>query len=339
MIPRFVLVRVATLAALVTATLLVGVSGYMFFGGYGFFDALYLASMTVTTIGYGEPRPLPRSGRAFNVFFMLFGSGTLLLSLGVMTSTVLELQLGEFFQKRRTRRMIAGLRNHHIICGFGRVGRGAAHELQRAKAPFVVVDRNEDRVEWAMKHGMLAVLADAARDETLRDVNIGTARGLVAALATDADNLFLTVSAKQLNADLSIAARANEEEAEIKLRRAGADQVFAPYSFTGARLAQSILRPHVTQFLDFTMQAGGPRVTIEQVRVSQTSEFASKSLRELGHLRKDLGISVLAIRRSTGRMLFNPHADEEVSGGDHLIVMGEPESLRKLERLFTEANA
>lgn len=336
---RLVLRRLLTLGLLILAAIGIGTSGYMVFSDYSFFEAVYMAAMTVTTIGYGEVRPLGQAGRTFNIFFMLFGSGTLLLSVGLMTATVLELQLGDLYEKRRVKRMINGLSDHFIVCGFGRVGRGASTELRRSGVPLVVIDRNEDRVEWAIKQGMLAVLADATRDEALRDVGIAKARGLVAALASDADNLFLTVSAKQLNPAIMISARANEEEAENKIRRAGADSVFAPYYFTGARLAQSVLRPHVTQFLDFTTQSVGLNVAIEQVRVGDHSEFISKSLRELSHLRKDYGVSVLAIRRASGQMVVNPGADEPVSGGDHLIVMGEPEALRRLERLFAEVRA
>ena len=278
---HLILRRLLILIGLVLFAVVVGTAGYMTFAGYDFSDALYMSALTVTTIGYGEVRPLEGAGRRFNLFFMVFGSGTLMLTVGLMTTTIIELQLSNLYQKRRIKRMINNLTNHFIVCGFGRVGRGAALELKGAGVPMVVVDQEEDRVEWAIKQGMLAVLADATRDETLRDVGIEKARGVVAALASDADNLFLTVSAKQMNPKIMISARANEDAAESKMRRAGADSVFAPYHVMGARLAQSILRPHVTQFLDFTTQAAGLNVAIEQVRVSETSMTASKSLREL----------------------------------------------------------
>lgn len=331
--------RALFLGLLILVAMAIGTTGYMIFAHYTFFEAIYMAAMTVTTIGYGEVRPLGHAGRIFNVFFMLFGSGTLLLSIGLMTGTVLDLRLGDLYQKRRTKRMIDKLSEHFIVCGFGRVGRGAARELQKSGVPFLVLDRSEERVEWAMKLGMLAVLADSTRDEALRGVGIERAKGLVAALATDADNLFLTVSAKQLNSRLMISARANEEDAEMKLRRAGADSVFAPYYFTGARLAQSVLKPHVTQFLDFATQNVGLKVVIEQVRVNERSDLIAKSLRELSYLRQELGVSVLAIRRAQGQMVVNPTAEEQISGGDFLIVMGEPEALRKLEQLFAEVQA
>jgi voltage-gated potassium channel len=183
-----------------------------------------------------------------------------------------------------------------------------------------------------MLSGMLAVAADATRDDTLRQVGIERARGLVAALATDADNLFVLLSAKGLNPKLYVAARAAEEGAEEKMRRAGADAVFAPYSITGHRLAQSLLRPHVVQFLDFTTKDIAMDISIEQVRVSAGSEVAAKTIREM-QVRSKMGVIVMAIRRRDGNMLFNPPADTGVEAGDYLIVMGKQEDLTALEEL------
>ena len=182
------------------------------------------------------------------------------------------------------------------------------------------------------------MLADTTRDENLRDLKIASAKGLIAALATDADNLFLILSAKTLNPGLYIATRAGEEEAEAKLRRAGADAVFAPYSLAGHRLAQAMLRPDVVHFLDFTTGNIGLNVAIEQVRVSNASEFVSHSLKDM-QIRRDLGVIVLAIRKHDGQMLFNPPAETEISGGDVLIVMGEQEKLRKLETRLAAQSA
>jgi voltage-gated potassium channel len=331
--------RLKILTAMVVGVLSVGAAGFMLVAGYSPLDAIYMSVMTVTTIGYGEVRPLSPAGRVFNTFFMLIGSGTLFFAIGLMTSTIFELQLDEVFRKRRTKKMIDQLDRHVIVCGFGRVGRGAARELKKAGVPFLVVDSNDHRAEWAMREGMLAVQADATRDETLRSAGIDRARGLVCALASDSENLFLTLSAKQLNPAMLVSTRVNEEESEEKMRRAGADMVFAPYYSTGARLAQFVLKPHVRQFLDFTTRGSSMNVMIEQVLVGESSEFVSKSLQELKQLRRELGVSVLAIRHTSGRMVVNPAPEEPVSAGDHLIVMGEPESLRKLERMLAEAKA
>jgi voltage-gated potassium channel len=234
--------------------------------------------------------------------------------------------------------MIDKLANHYIICGYGRVGRGAAEELRAAGAAFVIVDRDPERGERAAKAGMLVLTADSTRDETLHAAGVTRARGLIAALETDADNLYVILSARTLNPMLNLAARVAEEEAEQKLRRAGADAVIAPYAITGHRLAQSLLRPHVSQFLDFADNSLGTDVAIEQVRVGDASEYVSKSLQQ-AQLRRDLGVVVLAMRKSSGQMLFNPPAEAEIQGGDYLIVMGRHADLRKLEGLLTGVRA
>jgi voltage-gated potassium channel len=250
-----------------------------------------------------------------------------------MTQTIIELEFGDALAKRRNKRMIDNLKDHFIVCGFGRVGRGAAAELKHSGVPFLVVDISPERVERAMMAGMLAVVADSTRDETLHQVGIERARGLVAALATDADNLFVLLSAKGLNPKIYIAARAAEEGAEEKMRRAGADAVFAPYAITGHRLAQSLLRPHVVQFLDFTTKDIGMDIAIEQVRVAETSVVVGKTIKEM-QLGRDFGVIVMAIRKSDGEMIFNPTADTAVATGDHLIVMGRQEKLNTLESLI-----
>ena len=313
----------------------IGTTGYVLIDHYPVFDAFYMTLITVTTVGYGEIHPLSQAGRVFNSLIVFFGVTLLFLAIGAMTQSIIELEVGNFFEKRRTKRMIDRMKDHFIVCGFGRVGRGAAEELQSAGAQFLVVDNDEDRVERAMKAGLFAVLGDCTHDDTLRDVGILRAKGIIAALQTDADNLFLTLSAKSLNPKLHLATRVSEEEAESKLRRAGADVVFAPYSTAGHRMAQSMLRPHVHEFLDFTTRGIGMDVRIEQVRVSEHSEFVSRSLQQT-QVRRDLGVVVLAIRKADGKMLFNPPAEEMIGAGDHLIAMGPVEKLRQLEKLLTE---
>jgi voltage-gated potassium channel len=324
--------RFLFLVSAILVTLVIGTVGFTIIAGYPLFDAFYMTLITMTTVGYAEIHPLSHAGRVFNSFLIVFGVTTIFIAIGAMTQTIIEQQFAEVIGRRRKQRMIDKLKDHYIVCGFGRVGRGAAVELQHARAPFVVVDLSSERVEAAIAAGMLAVAADSTRDDTLGLVGIDRARGLVAALSTDADNLFVLLSAKGLNPRIYVAARAAEESAEQKMRRAGADAVFAPYSITGHRLAQALLRPHVVQFLDFTTHDIGMDVSIEQVRVSEKSEVVSKTIREM-QLSRDLGVIVMAIRKSDGKMLFNPPADSAVHGGDYLIVMGQHDSLRALENL------
>lgn len=328
--------RLAIVGIGVLAVLTIGTLGFVLIEDYPVFDAFYMALTTVATVGYGEVHPLGNTGRLFNSFLIVFGVTVIFLAVGAMTQTLIELEFSHFFRKRRTNKMIDKLEGHIILCGFGRVGRGAAAELKEAGTPFVVIDRQDDRVERAMQAGMLAVQADASRDDVLRDVGIERAKGLIATLASDADNLFLILTAKTLNPDLQLSARVAEESSEPKMRRAGATFVFAPYVATGHRMAQALLKPHVLQFLDYTTQKTAD-IGMEQVRVEDTCAYCEHTIQDL-QIRRETGVIVLAIRRKSGEMVFNPPADSKVSGGDYLIAMGEPAGLRQLEQLLMGAS-
>lgn len=323
--------RFAVVAAAILIMLAGGTAGYMAIEGYSAFDAFYMTLITITTVGYGEVHELSPAGRLFNSFVIFFGVFVMFLAVGAMTQTAIELELNQFFGKRRVKNMIDKLKQHVIVCGYGRVGRGAAAELSIAGTPFVVVDHNDSRVERAREAGLLAVKADASQDETLRQVGIDRARGLIATLASDADNLFLTLTAKTLNPNLLLSARVNEDTSEQKMRRAGANHVFAPYVSTGHRMAQALLKPHVLQFLDYSTQRGMQDVGMEQVRVEESCSYCDHTLQEM-NIRREMGVIVLAIRRADGQMEFNPPAEAKLAGGDYLIVMGKKEGLQRLEK-------
>jgi voltage-gated potassium channel len=324
--------RIVLIAALIVFTLCIGTAGFRIIEGYSLFDAFYMTLITITTVGYQEIHPLSRAGRIFNSFLIFFGVSAMFFAVGAMTQTIIELQLQDRYGRRRIKRVIMQMKDHYIVCGFGRVGRNAAFELQRAGVPFLVIDRNEQRTDRATQAGMAALTADATRDETLREAGVTRARGFIAALATDAENVFVILSAKTLNPGLTVVTRASEEDAEQKLRRAGADTVFSPYSIAGHRLAQALIRPHVVQLIDFAGRTMGLDVTMEQLRVGTASASAAKNLGDLE--RKESGVIVLAISKSDGKMLFNPPRETEVAAGDVLIVMGEQPSLRALEALL-----
>ncbi len=326
--------RFSILFLAIAATLAIGTIGFILTDNYSPFDAFDMTLTTMTTVGYAELHPLSTRGRVFNSFLIFFGVSTLFIAVGAMTQTIIEWEFGDATGKRRTKRMIDKLKDHYIICGYGRVGRGAAEELTREGVPLVVVDIEPGRVERAIMAGRLAVAADSTRDDTLRQVGVERARGLVAALSSDADNLFVLLSAKGLNPRIHVATRAAEEGAEEKMRRAGADAVFAPYAITGHRLAHALLRPHVVQFLDFTTTTNiGEDISIEQVPVGAKSQMISKTIRDM-QIGRDLGVIVMAIRKGDGTMMFNPPADTPIRGGDFLIVMGRQNSLRTLEQLL-----
>ncbi|HEV2274559.1 MAG TPA: NAD-binding protein [Acidobacteriaceae bacterium] len=322
--------RILLIFGLLSATLVIGTVGFERIEGYGWFDAFYRTLTTVTTVGNQELGPLSRPGRVFNSFLILFGVSAMFLAVGAMTQTIIELELQDRYGKRRKKRMIDSLHDHFIVCGFGRVGRHASYEFQRTRAPFLVIDRNEQRVAKAESAGMLAVAADATQDESLRQAGVLRARGLIAALPSDAENLFIILSAKALNPRLIVVTRVSEEEAGEKLRRAGADTVFTPYAMAGRQLADALLRPHVVEFLDFARSNIGPQVTIEELCVAPKTEFTRKTLGQVPGLLRS-GVIVLAIRRRQGETIFNPPPEIEISSGDYLIVMGERPGLKTLE--------
>jgi len=329
--------RLLLIAGLIGIILIAGTTGFVALEHYSWFDAFYMTLTTITTIGYQELRPLDHVGRIFNSFLIIVGVSAIFVSVGAMTQTIIELELQDRYGKRRKKRMINNLKNHFIVCGFGRVGRNASYEFQRAKAPFVVLDRNEQRVAKATNAGMLAIAADATQDDSLREAGVLRARGLIAALPSDAENLFIILSAKTLNPGLTIVTRVSEEEAGEKLRRAGADTVFTPYAMAGRQLADALLRPHVVEFLDIARSDIGPKVTMEQVCVAPGTEFVGKTFGQLLELRKS-GVIVLAVRKQGGETTFNPPAEFGISAGDFLIVIGERPSLQKLEQVLTSVH-
>lgn len=325
--------RALIIGGLLGTAVVVGMTGFVVIEGYSWFEAFYMTLSTITTIGYQEIKPLSHAGRVFNSFLILFGVSAVFVAVGAMTQTIIELEMQGQYGERRKRKMIDKLQDHFIVCGYGRVGRNASYEFQRAGPPFLVIDSNEQRVAKAANAGMLAIAADATHDDSLREAGVLRAKGLIAALASDADNLFIILSAKALNPQLTVVTRASEEEAGEKLRRAGADTVLTPFSMAGRQLADVLLRPHVVEFMDFARSNIGSGVVMEEVRVTPKTEFTGRTFGELLELRKS-GVMVLAIRKQSGDTTFNPPPDFAVSAGDVLIVMGERANLQRFEKIL-----
>jgi voltage-gated potassium channel len=313
-----------------TLVLAAGTAGFHFIEGWPWFDGFYMAVTTLTTIGYQEVHPLSRAGRIFNVVVIVAGVSLVFLAIGVLTQALLEFELRSFFGKRKMEREIQHLADHYILCGAGRVGRSAARELARKPVPFVIIEQNEPKAiryagDWLIHVG------DATQEQTLRNVHIERARGLVAATTTDATNLYIILTARGLNPKLKIIARASEEDAEKHLITAGADAVVSPYHFAGQRIAQSFLRPHVVSFLDTATTHLGMDLEIGEIHIGKDSTFAGRTI-ESSRIRQERGVIVLAIKRESG-MRFNPAPDDRIEPGDFLIAMGEPSQLRQLEQM------
>jgi voltage-gated potassium channel len=321
--------RVAIALAVIV---LAGTTGFHLIEGWPWFDGLYMVVTTFTTIGYQEVHPLSHAGRVFNVALILSGVSTLFLGIGFLTQALLEFELGSFFGRRKMERDINRLSGHYIICGIGRVGRSAARELARKPVPFVVVEQSESKAQH-FGGDWLVLVGDATQEDTLRQAQIDRAIGLVAATTTDATNLYIVLTARDLNPHLKIIARASEENAEKHLLSAGADSVVSPYLFAGQRIAQSFLRPHVVSFLDTATTHLGLDLEIGEIHVAADSVFAGKTVGS-SRIRQDRGVIILAIKKEKG-MRFNPASEDRIEPGDYLIAMGEPAQLRQLEQSAT----
>ena len=309
---------------------LVGTLGYMLIEGWSAWDAFYMTVITVTTVGYGEVHPMSQAGRAFTVVVLLTGVGAFFSAFTLFMSELAEGGYAERRERKRLARMLDNLTDHFILCGFGRMGEIIAQEFARQKVPFVVIERNPERMHLAMDLGFLAVEADASNEEVLRRVRIDRARGLVAAVSTDAENVYAVLSARLLKPDLFIIGRAETDDAKAKLTRAGADRVISPYHIGGQQLAQTAMRPAVVDFVQIATSSENMDLNMEQVHIKEGSPLAGKSLVDAS-LRQRFGVVVVGIRRANGKMEFNPEPETAMRAGDDLVVLGRAESLKDLE--------
>ena len=322
--------RIRRLAIALASFTVFGTVGYHFIEHWSWFDALYMSVITFSTVGYQEVYPLTHQGRIFTIFVIIFGVGLVYFAIGTLTALLLEFELDKVFGRRRMERELERITGHYIICGAGRVGRSAAREFERNKVPFVMIESREAKAEEQTDE-WIAIVGDATQEKVLRAAHIERAKGIVAATTTDATNIYIVLTAKSLNPKLRIIARASEDTAEKHLKTAGADVVVSPYGFAGHRIAQSFLRPNVVDFLDIAVSRDAhEELVIEEVRVTDGSSIAGKTI-GTSYIHRDMGIMILAIRRSDGQPRFNPTADEPIMAGDNLIVMGEAAKMRQLE--------
>jgi voltage-gated potassium channel len=318
---RVLLVGLAPLGLVAIAAL-----GYRLIEGWPLFDALYMAVITLTTIGFGEVHPLSPAGRAFTILVALGGIFTLFFATTELLRVVVSGELHALLGKRRMEKRIATLSGHVIVCGFGRMGRQICQEFSQARVPFVIVDRSADRLGDLAFASAVPLVGDATEDEVLRQAGIDRARAVVVAVAADADNVFITMSARLLNDRVPIVSRAEEETTVPKLLRAGASRVISPYVIGGGRVAQAVLRPAVLDFIEVATRSEHLDLQIEELAVRSGGTLGSKSLRESG-LRTDLGLIVVAIKQRGGHMIFNPPDEAPLNAGDTLIVLGRREQL------------
>jgi voltage-gated potassium channel len=310
--------------------LLGGTVGYLLFG-FDLIDALYQTVITVTTVGFNSPHPLNAGSKGFTIALILLGVGTALYTFSTVLEVLIEGHMRELVRRRRMDRDIARMDNHVIVCGLGRVGREVARFLNSTGRDVVVIDRDPtrlDTVPYPSIHG------DVTDDEVLHQAGIGRAATLVAALDTDADNLYVTLAAKSIQPDLQIIARARNESSEAKLLRAGANRVVNPQQLGGDRMAAFVTQPHVVDFIDVVMHDGTLKFRLEEQTVSGVSPLAGSTL-GLAEIHSRTGALVLAIRRADGSFLTNPSASEAIKAGDVLISVGTAEQLGALANFAT----
>jgi voltage-gated potassium channel len=311
---------------------LLGTLGFVVIEGWRPFDALYMTIITITTVGFMEVHPLSPLGRVFTMLLALGGVFTLFYAATEFIRGVVSGELRGVLGRQRMQRELAKLTDHLIVCGYGRMGRLVCREFSTQGLPFVIVDAVESELTgFDLRHG-IPLVGDATSDDVLKRAGVERARGLVTVAASDADNLYITMSARVLNERLFIVARAENEEAERKLARAGATRVVSPYVIGGQRVAQAVLRPAVMDFIELATRSEHLELQIEEVAVADQSALAGRTLRDSG-LRHELGIILVAIRKPGGQMVFNPASDVTIQAADVLIVLGHRQQLDRLEQL------
>jgi voltage-gated potassium channel len=325
--------KILLLMALIVSIFAIGTGGYMILEGASLLDGLYMTVITLASVGYREVVPLSANGKVFTICLISLGVGTVSFTIFTIGGIVVEGQVRKIMGRRHLERRIKALSNHYIICGYGRMGRVLVQQLAQEDVPFVVVENNEEKLHSLAATDCLYIAGDATTEEVLEAANIRKARGLVTTVATDADNLFVTLTARSMNPELFILARAFEEHSKGKLLLAGADRVVDPFKIGGMRLAHAIMRPAVVEFVELATHRAHLELEMEELQVGPGSQLIGVSLKD-SQIRTRFGFMVIAIKRADGNMLFNPPSETVINEGDTLITIGKPEDHRELETLL-----
>jgi voltage-gated potassium channel len=310
-----------------------GTAGYMAIEGWEILDAFYMTVITMGTVGYNEVHEISKTGRLFTVLLIFFGVGYFVYLAGVVVQFMVEGRMRAILGRRRLDKKIDRLNNHYIVCGYGRIGRVLCKNLQRKPLDLVVIEKDRELIPVMDEDKVLYVCGDVSDEANLIKAGIKRAKGLVAVLATDADNVFLVLTARQLNPDIHIVARACHVESKSKLRAAGANNVESPYEMGGVSMAQRILRPTVTNFLDLAFTYSRKDIQMEEIPVSSSSALSNVMLKDSG-IRQKFNLIIIAIKKSDDSMLFNPSFETLIKAGDTVIAVGEEANLKKLEDIL-----
>jgi len=320
-----------SIAALI-AIIAFGSLGYCLIEGWHTFDALYMTVITLATVGFKEVHELSPEGKVFTIVLIICGTGIIAYTLSSLLQFTLEGQLRKILGRKKLESRISKLANHYIICGYGRIGHLICREFQSRPTPFVIVEKDPHHIERLDREGYLFVEGDATDDDTLLAAGIDRAKGLITAVTSDTDNVYITLTARGLNPKLFILARAGEEGSEKKLMRAGASKVISPYTIGANRMAQAILRPSVVDFIEIATASEHLELQIEEIVIAADSVLAGKSLVDSG-IRQSMGIIIVGIKQTNGQMIFNPPPSKVIEPDSVLIILGQRQSINQLEKI------
>ncbi|MBW1719520.1 MAG: potassium channel protein [Deltaproteobacteria bacterium] len=324
--------RLLTVASLLLGLWILGITGYVIIEDWNVFDAVYMTTISLTTVGYAEVHPLSQAGRIFTALLITLGVGFFFYALSVLAGAILEGHLKGLLGKKKMEKTISKLKQHFIICGCGRIGMSICRVLKERHYPLVVIENDPSIIQEIEVNNLLYVKGNATHDEILIQAGVERAKGIICVLSTDADNVYITLTARSLNPGLSIVARADDARAENKMIQAGANRVISPYEIGASRMALAVLQPTVTEFLDLAVHSPAFELSIEQVEIDSKSSLNGVSLIDSA-LRQKLGVTVLAVRQSTGEMTLTLPPDYIISGGDIVVALGSREGLNSLREL------
>ncbi len=325
--------------ALIILMMLIGTIGFHVIEGWSFLDCLYMTIITIFTVGFKEVRVLSSQGQMFTIFVILGGAGTAIFAFTRIAEIAFEGGINKFWRRKRMEKKLKNLKDHYIICGHGRMGKIVRERLEEEKLPFVVIDNKEGKLEdLKQTNSCLFIEGDATHEDILTKAGIKKAKGLAALLSTDADNLYLVLSAKLINPSLFILSKAMDEEAERKILQIGANKVVSPYKLSGLKIAQGLIRPTLVDFMDLIIRRKELALYMEELVVKKDSKIVNRNLTECD-IRRTANVIVVAMKKPGKDIEFNPSPDSKIKTGDILLVLGDKNAVNQFENIYLGASS